>query len=87
MAYVARPSDFHGATPYQAATLTSAVTPERPSRRRLWLRTLDRLFDTQRRDTEQDVAQYVARRGKLTDSMEREIADRFITGSWGSRYY
>ena len=81
MAYVARPSDFHGATPYQAATLTSAVTPERPSRRRLWLRTLDRLFDTQRRDTEQDVAQYVARRGKLTDSMEREIADRFITGS------
>ena len=48
---------------------------------------LDRLFDTQRRDTEQDVAQYVARRGKLTDSMEREIADRFITGSWGSRYY
>ena len=45
MAYVARPSDFHGATPYQAATLTSAVTPERPSRRRLWLRTLDRLSD------------------------------------------
>ena len=87
MAYVARPSDFHGAAPYQAATLAPAATPERPSRRRLWLRTLDRLLDTQQRDTERDVAQYMARRGKLTDSMEREIADRFITGNWGSRYY
>jgi hypothetical protein len=87
MAYVARPSDFHGATSYQAATLAPAVTPERPSRRRLWLRMLDRLLDTQQRDAEQDVAQYVARRGKLTDSMEREISDRFITGNWGSRYY
>jgi hypothetical protein len=87
MAYVARPSDFHGASPYQAATLAPAVTPERPSRRRLFLRMLDRLLDSQQRDAEQDVAQYVARRGKLTDSMEREISDRFITGNWGSRYY
>jgi hypothetical protein len=91
MAYVARPSDFHGATPYQAATqvanLAPAVTPERPSRRRLFLRMLDRLLDSEQRDAEREVAQYMARRGKLTDSMEREIADRFMTGNWGSRYY
>jgi hypothetical protein len=32
-----------------------------------------------------EVAAYVARRGKLTDSMEREIADRLIGGNWGRR--
>jgi hypothetical protein len=85
MAYVARPSDFHGAVPFQAATLAPAATPERPSRRRLFLRMLDRLLDARQRDADQAVAEYVARRGKLTDSMEREIADRFATGNWGPR--
>ena len=85
MAYVARPSDFHGAAPYKAATLAPIVTPERPSRRRLWLRVIDRLLDARQRDAEQEVAKYMARRGKLTDSMEREIADRFATGNWGPR--
>jgi hypothetical protein len=85
MAYVARPSDFHAAVPFQAATLAPAATPERPSRRRLFLRMLDRLLDARQRDADQAVAEYVARRGKLTDSMEREIADRFATGNWGPR--
>jgi hypothetical protein len=85
MAYVARPSDVHGATPYQAPTLAPVANPERPSRRRLWLRLIDRLLDARQRDAEQEVAQYLARRGKLTDSMEREIANRFANGNWGSR--
>src|SRR5690242_2635188 len=91
MAYVARPSDFRGAVPFQAATqaatLVPAATPERPSRRRLFLRMLNRMLDAQQRDAEQEVAKYMARRGKLTDSIEREIANRYATGNWGPRYY
>ena len=82
MAYVARPSDFHAAVPFKAAR---AVVPERPSRRGFWLRLLDRLLEARQRDAEQEIAQYLARRGKLTDSMEREIADRYINGNWGPR--
>jgi hypothetical protein len=89
MAYVARPSDFHGAAPYNAATqvtnLAPVASPLPAPRRRLWLRLIDRYLDTRQRDADREVAQYVARRGKLTDSMEREIADRFANGNWGPR--
>ena len=85
MAYVARPSDFHGAQPYTAAPAAPAVSPLPAPRRRFWLRLIDRVLDARQRDAEQEVAQYLARRGKLTDSMEREIADRFMTGNWGPR--
>jgi hypothetical protein len=80
MAYVARPSDFHGAAPLEAAP-----TPLPTPRRRFWTRLLDRLIEARQNDAEQEVAQYLARRGKLTDSMEREIAERFATGNWGPR--
>ena len=85
MAYVARPSDFHGAAPYQDATSAPAASPLPIPRRRFWTRMLDRLIEARQEDAEQEVAQYLARRGKLTDSMEREIADRFATGNWGPR--
>ena len=84
MAYLARPSDFHGAAPYQAI-LAPTASPLPAPRRRLWLRLIDRLLDSRQRDADDAVAQYVARRGKLTDSMEREIAERFATGNWGPR--
>jgi hypothetical protein len=90
MAYVARPSDFHAAAPYGPATQIIVVPAEKPlpaPRRRFWLRMLDRLIDARQADAEQEVTQYLARRGKLTDSMEREIADRFTSGNWGPRYY
>jgi hypothetical protein len=85
MAYVARPADFRGATPYAAASLAPVAAPLPAPRRRFWLRMLDRLIEARQSDAEQEVAQYLARRGKLTDSMEREIADRFATGNWGPR--
>jgi len=84
MAYVARPSDFHG-VPYKAAPLAPAAKPLPAPRRRLWLRMLDRMLDARQRNAEQEVAQYLARRGKLTDSIEREIAERFASGNWGPR--
>jgi hypothetical protein len=80
MAYVARPSDFHGALPVKAVP----AAPERPSR--FWRRLMDRLLDARQRDAEQEVARFMARRGKLTDSVEREIANRFTAGNWGPRY-
>lgn len=94
MAYVARPTDFHGAIPFKAptqvatqvATLAPAATPLSAPRRRFWLRMLDAVLDSRQRDAERAVAQYVARRGKLTDGMEREIADRLINGNgWNFR--
>ena len=85
MAYLARPSDFHGAAPHNAVTLAPAASPLPAPRRRLWLRLIDRYLDTRQRDADKAVAQYVARRGKLTDSMEREIAERFANGNWGPR--
>ena len=85
MAYVARPSDFHGAAPYQDATSVPAASPLPTPRRRFWMRILNRMLDARQHDAEQEVAQYLARRGKLTDSMEREIADRFAAGNWGPR--
>ena len=84
MAYVARPSDFHGAAPYKAAALAPVVSPL-PEPRGFWRRLVDRYLDAHQQDAEDAVADYISRRGKLTDSMEREIADRFATGNWGPR--
>jgi hypothetical protein len=80
MAYVARPSDFRGAMP----VARPAAAPRPAPRRRFWLRMLDAILDSRQREAEREVAAYVARRGKLTDSMEREIADRLIGGSGGN---
>ena len=85
MAYVARPSDFHGAAPYKAAPLAATRVAAPAPRRNFWLRLIDRMLDSRQRDAEQEVAQYLARRGKLTDSVEREIAERFASGNWGPR--
>jgi hypothetical protein len=82
MAYVAHPSNFHGAVPVKAAP---AAAPLPASRRGFWSRLLDAILDSRQRDAEQEVARYMARRGKLTDSVEREIAGRFTSGNWGPR--
>jgi hypothetical protein len=80
MAYAARPTDFHGAAPYKAAATVPAVVAPTPPRNGFWSRMLDAILDSRQRDAERAVEQYVARRGKLTDSMEREIGDRFVNG-------
>lgn len=75
MAYAARPHEFHSAQPYRQPA-AKAVLP--PPRRRFWRRMIDRILDAQQRDAQRAVERYVARRGKLTDSMEREIAERLM---------
>jgi hypothetical protein len=46
---------------------------------------IDAITRSRQNEAQREVEAYVARRGKLTDSMEREIAERFITGNWGPR--
>ena len=69
MAGVARLSAFPRIEPYPPPV------PAPPPRRSFWYRMIEAVMDAQHRDAERAVAQYVARRGKLTDEMEREIAD------------
>jgi hypothetical protein len=75
MAYVARPADFHPAQPYRAAP---SVTP----RKGFWRTLVDAVADARRRDAQRDVERYLARRGRLTDSIERELAERAMRGDW-----
>jgi hypothetical protein len=73
MAYVARPSDFHGALPVKASAIP------RPARRGFWRALLDAVVASHKNQAQREIEAYVARRGgKLTDSMEREIADRLM---------
>ena len=71
MAYVARPADFHGATPYRPA-------PSPAHRRGFWRALVDAVALSHRREAEREVARYMARRGKLTDGIERDLADRLM---------
>jgi hypothetical protein len=75
MTYMARPAAFHAATPCPPA----ARTP--PRRRGFWRAVVDAIALAHQRDTEREIARYVARRGKLTDSIEREIAEKMM-GPW-----
>ena len=84
MACLARPSDFQGAQPYRAPIHAPAQPAPLPGRG-FWQRLADGLFDARQRDADNAVGQYLARRGKLTDSIEREIAERIFSGNWGPR--
>ena len=80
-------SDFHHAAPYRAAT---PAPIQKPAPRRgfwlgFWLGLIDAIALSRQNEAQREVDAYVARRGKLTDSMEREIGDRFTTGNWGPR--
>jgi hypothetical protein len=44
------------------------------------------LHESRRRDTEREIANYVALRGgRITDDLEREITRRLFTSHWSSR--
>jgi hypothetical protein len=82
MAYVARPSAFHGATRWPAPAAISSQPAAK--RRSFWRAVFDAVFDANERNAQREVERFVARRGKLTDSMERDIAERLIRpgGRW-----
>jgi hypothetical protein len=75
MAYVARPHEFQPAVPYKYPA------PQTTPRRGFWRRFHDAIMLAHQRDVERDISRYMARSGRLTDSMEREITERFFGNS------
>ena len=46
----------------------------------------DAMYELRRRQTERDIANYVALRGgRITDDLEREITRRLFTSDWSPR--
>ena len=54
--------------------------------RRVFGALLDAVHESRRRQTERDIANYVALRGgRMTDDLEREITRRLLTSDWSPR--
>jgi hypothetical protein len=54
--------------------------------RRVFGDLLDAMYEARRRQTERDIANYVALRGgRITDDLEREIERRLLTSDWSPR--
>jgi hypothetical protein len=85
MAYVAHPREFQSAVPfkYPAQQVASRPGPTKSStpRRGFWRRLYDAIMEAHQRDVEREIGRYFARHGKMTDSMEREISERFFGNS------
>jgi hypothetical protein len=79
MIYAARPSQFrNNIAPYREANVIGAAP--RPG---LAARLIKAVFVSRQRQAERDIDAYLARTGhRLTDSVEREIYDHFLGGSW-----
>src|SRR5690349_2219430 len=79
MAYVAHPTEFRTAVPYKYSP--PAAAPLAAPRLGFWRRLYRAIMEAHQRDVEREIARYFARHGKMTDSMEREIAERFFGNS------
>jgi hypothetical protein len=77
MAYAARPSDFHRPVVLRRAPQAKSVL--QPG---LLRRLFDAVFVSRERQAERDVALYLARTGRLTDSVEREMSERIFRSDW-----
>lgn len=77
MAYAARPSDFH--SPVVVPRAPQAKSVSRPG---LLRRLFDAVFVSRERQAERDVALYLARTGRFTDSIEREMSERMFRSDW-----
>ncbi|MGI8527226.1 MAG: hypothetical protein ACR2K5_13830 [Pseudolabrys sp.] len=73
---------FHG-----TGRIAAAKTPRRRGFLRDLLRALlDAVMLANQRQAQRDIDRFVARRGKLTDSLEREIGERVMGGDWNVRH-
>jgi hypothetical protein len=53
--------------------------PNQPSRKRsVWRRWFDAVVASRQRRADREIARYIATRGGITDSTEREIEHRFL---------
>ena len=81
MTYIPSPSkDFAAYTAVETAP--AVVAP----RRGLWMRIFDAIWYARQRQADAEIARYLAMNGgKLTDSMEREMADRLRSDNFRLR--
>jgi len=80
MTYAPRPTEF---VPYFDTPIVTAPVRAQPKRRGFLRRLVDAVLESAERQAERDAAQVLERSGgRLTDSIERELTDRLITGSW-----
>jgi hypothetical protein len=80
MTYAPRPTEF---VPYFDTPIVTAPVRAEPRRRGFLRRVLGAVFESAERQAERDAAHVLERSGgRLTDSIERELTNRFITGGW-----
>jgi hypothetical protein len=80
MTYRADPAAFGAVTPVRA------IERPQPTRRwrlrHLWRGLVDAIMTAHQKDAQRDIDRLVARRGKLTDGLEREIERRMMGHRW-----
>ena len=82
MPYAAHPWDRLPSFRHEASTGANAVSNKNGLLRRIF----NAFMESRQRQVDQDIARFIARSGgRLTDDMEREITQRFLTGSRNPR--
>jgi hypothetical protein len=80
MTYAAHHRDF--ASCGNASTKSGAVA----TKAGVLLRIFDAIFASRQKQTDREIASFVARRGgRFTDDLEREMTRRLLTSNWSAR--
>jgi hypothetical protein len=79
MTYAARPHEFATCSGHQRP-----ADPPAAARRRGWLRRIyDAMFESRQKQAERAIAAYLeGTGGRFTDSIERRVTERLISGKW-----
>jgi hypothetical protein len=80
MAYRANPAAFGGVTPVRPAQRQQTARPWRL--RDLWRGLVDAVMTAHQKDAQREIDRLVARRGKMSDGLEREIEQRMMGQRW-----
>jgi hypothetical protein len=79
MTYAARPHEFANCSRNERPADPPAAAP-----RRGWLRRIyDAMFESRQKQAERAIAAYLeSTGGRFTDSIERRVTERLISGKW-----
>ena len=80
MAYRANPAAFGIVTPIGPAPRQHRTRPWRL--RHLWRGLVDAVMTAHQKDAQREIDRLVARRGKMSDGLEREIEQRMMGQRW-----
>jgi hypothetical protein len=79
MTYAARPHEFANCSGH-----ARPADPPAAGRRRGWLRRIyDAMFESRQKQAERAIGAYLeSTGGRFTDSIERRVSERLISGKW-----